>query len=110
VKFLVDAQLPNRLVALLKRAGNDAKHTIELPNGNRSTDREVAEIADVEGRVVATKDRDFRDGHLGLTSGCTCDLPPPASRLVPAAVERRLASGWRSGRTVRFRRMNGRTG
>jgi len=64
VKFLVDAQLPIRLAELLNRAGHDAKHTIELPNGNRSTDREVAEIADLEGRVVVTKDRDFRDGHL----------------------------------------------
>ena len=39
-------------------------HTIELPDGNRSTDREIAQVADAEGRVVVSKDRDFRDGHL----------------------------------------------
>ena len=34
-------------------------HTIDLPDGNRSTDREIARVADAEGRVVVTKDRDF---------------------------------------------------
>jgi len=64
VKFLVDAQLPARLTDLLNRAGHDAIHTSELPNGNRSTDREIAQAADGRGRVVVTKDRDFRDSHL----------------------------------------------
>jgi predicted nuclease of predicted toxin-antitoxin system len=64
VKFLIDAQLPARLAQLLKRAGHDAVHTSELPAGNRSTDRQVARFADDGGRVVVTKDRDFRDGHL----------------------------------------------
>lgn len=39
-------------------------HTSELPDGNRTTDVRVAEVADGEDRVVVTKDRDFRDGHL----------------------------------------------
>jgi predicted nuclease of predicted toxin-antitoxin system len=64
VKFLIDAQLPARLAELLTRAGHDAIHTVELPNGNRSTDREIVQLADVASRVVVTKDRDFRDGHL----------------------------------------------
>lgn len=64
MKFLVDAQLPARLAELLKQAGHDAIHTRELPNGNRSTDRKIAQVADTEDRVVVTKDRDFRDGHL----------------------------------------------
>ena len=64
MRFLVDAQLPARLAELLKGAGHDAIHTRELPNGNRSTDREIAQVADTEGQVVVTKDRDFRDGHL----------------------------------------------
>jgi predicted nuclease of predicted toxin-antitoxin system len=29
-----------------------------------STDRQIAERADADGRVLVTKDRDFRDGHL----------------------------------------------
>lgn len=64
MKFLIDAQLPTRLAESLNRAGHDAVHTIGLPDGNRSTDSEIAQLADAEGRVVATKDQDFRDGHL----------------------------------------------
>jgi predicted nuclease of predicted toxin-antitoxin system len=64
VKLLIDAQLPVRLAQFLTGAGHDTAHTIELPDGNRSTDRQIAWHADREGRVVITKDRDFRDGHL----------------------------------------------
>ncbi len=64
MKFLIDAQLPARLAEFLTGAGHDAIHTTELPNGNRSTDQQIAELADADGRVVVTKDRDFRDGHL----------------------------------------------
>lgn len=39
-------------------------HTSELPEGNRTTDLRIAELADGESRVVVTKDRDFRDGYL----------------------------------------------
>lgn len=53
-----------RLALLLNGAGHEAIHTSDLPNGNASTDAQVAEIADAEDRVVVTKDRDFRDGHL----------------------------------------------
>jgi len=44
-------------------AGHDAIHTLELPDGNRSTDRAVAAAADAEDRVLVTKDGDFRDSH-----------------------------------------------
>lgn len=64
MKFLVDAQLPARLARFLSSAGHDALHTTELPDGNRTTDERIAELADGQGRVVVTKDRDFRDGHL----------------------------------------------
>jgi predicted nuclease of predicted toxin-antitoxin system len=64
VKFLVDVQLPARLALLLNRAGDETIHTSDLPNGNASTDAQVVEIADAQDRVVITKDRDFRDGHL----------------------------------------------
>ena len=63
MRFLVDAQLPRRLVRALAAVGHDATHTLELPEGNRSTDRTVA-AADAEDRVLVTKDADFRDGHL----------------------------------------------
>ena len=64
MKFLIDAQLPARLAEFLNRAGHDAVHTIGLPDGNRSTDSQIAQHADTEDRVVVTKDQDFRDGHL----------------------------------------------
>ena len=64
MKFLVDAQLPARLAALLNSVGHDALHTSDLREGNRSTDAQIVRLADMEARVVITKDRDFRDGHL----------------------------------------------
>ena len=64
MRFLVDAQLPARLARFLADAGHDVVHTSELPDGDRTADARIAEVADGGGRVVVTKDRDFRDGHL----------------------------------------------
>jgi predicted nuclease of predicted toxin-antitoxin system len=64
VKFLLDAHLPARLVRLLNEMGHDAVHVTDLPNGSRSTDAEIAVVADAEDRVVVSKDRDFRNSHL----------------------------------------------
>ena len=64
MKFLIDAQLPARLTRFLNEAGHDALHTSELPDGNRTTDAQIAERADRDERVVVTKDHDFRDSHL----------------------------------------------
>lgn len=64
MRFLVDAQLPARLARLLNEHGHDATHTPELPNGNRTPDDEIAAAADAEGRVVISKDRDFRYSHF----------------------------------------------
>ena len=64
MRFLVDAQLPARLAKFLNNAGHDALHTSALPEGNRTTDAGIAELADRDARVVVTKDSDFRDGHL----------------------------------------------
>ena len=38
MNFLVDAQLPRRMTAWLTAAGADAVHTLDLPDGNRTTD------------------------------------------------------------------------
>jgi len=64
VNFLVDAQIPARLARHLRSAGHDALHCEGLPSGNRSSDAEIAALADAGDRVVVTKDRDFRDAHL----------------------------------------------
>lgn len=59
MNFLVDAQLPRRLTSRLREAGHDARHTLDLPHKNRTTDAEIIEIAARERRVVVTKDADF---------------------------------------------------
>ncbi|TNC19616.1 DUF5615 family PIN-like protein [Amycolatopsis alkalitolerans] len=64
MRFVVDAQLPARLARFLDAAGHDCVHTTALPDGNHSRDEDIAELADAEDRVVISKDRDFRDGHL----------------------------------------------
>ena len=64
MKFVVDAQLPFRLCAFLVDSDCDAVHTTQLEHGNRTTDGEIAELADREQRIVVTKDRDFRNSHL----------------------------------------------
>ena len=64
MNFLVDAQLPRRMTAWLTAAGCDAVHTLDLPDGNRTTDEQINDVADREQRVVVTKDADFVDSHL----------------------------------------------
>ncbi|MGL6161874.1 DUF5615 family PIN-like protein [Microbulbifer sp.] len=59
MKFLVDAQLPRRLSLWLQEQGYDSRHTLDLPEGNRTTDARICAIADTETRVVVTKDADF---------------------------------------------------
>ncbi len=64
MNFLVDAQLPRRLTAWLTAAGCDATHTLDLPDGNRTSDAQVIGVAEREQRVVVSKDADFVDSHL----------------------------------------------
>lgn len=64
MKFLVDAQLPRRTVGWLEAAGCDAHHTLDLPNGNSTADAQLLDLADLEDRVIVTKDVDFVDAHL----------------------------------------------
>lgn len=64
MKFLIDAQLPRRLVYRLSDAGHDAIHTLDLPNGNRTTDVEINNISLRESRVVITKGADFVNSFL----------------------------------------------
>ena len=65
MKFLVDAQLPVRLASRLGQLGHDGHHTSSLPDGNRTTDQQIAALADKDGRVVVTKDADFRNSNIG---------------------------------------------
>ena len=45
MKFLIDAQLPRRLTGLLRAAGYEAVHTLDLPQGDRTSDAEINELS-----------------------------------------------------------------
>ncbi len=64
MNFLVDAQLPRLLAIRLRELGQTARHTLDLSAGNRTSDRDIASIADDEDAIVITKDADFLDAHL----------------------------------------------
>jgi len=66
MRSLVDAQPPRRLAHRLREAGHDALHTLDLPEGNRTTDEEINEISVRDQRVVVTKDADFVNSLLLL--------------------------------------------
>jgi hypothetical protein len=64
VKFLVDAQLPRRMCSWLSSCGHDALHTLDLPQGNRTPDQALIERAELDGRILVTKDDDFVQSRL----------------------------------------------
>jgi predicted nuclease of predicted toxin-antitoxin system len=57
VRFLVDAQLPVRLASRLAELGHDVVRTSSLPDGNRTTDQQIAGLDDRDGRIVVTRTR-----------------------------------------------------
>lgn len=59
MRFLLDAQLPRALGLALRKAGHEAIHTLDLAEGNRTSDQTIALIADKEGYIVVSKDSDF---------------------------------------------------
>ena len=64
MKFLIDAQLPRRLATHLKHAGLEAIHTLELPEGNRTTDQALITLSITTQAVLVTKDSDFVQSFL----------------------------------------------
>ena len=64
MRFLVDAQLPRRLIYVLRDSGHDAIHTRDLPAQNRTPDEVIKQISLTDKRVVITKDADFVSSHL----------------------------------------------
>ena len=64
MKFLVDAQLPKPLSDFLQTLGHDSVHTLELPDGNRTSDDEIIRISVEQERVLVSKDTDFVDSLL----------------------------------------------
>jgi len=64
MKFLLDAQLPQKLSVFLNYKGHDAVHTLDLANKNRSKDSEINTLSLKEQRVVVSKDTDFVESLL----------------------------------------------
>lgn len=75
MKFLVDAQLPRRLVSRLRDAGHEALHTLDLPLGNRTPDATINELSTREGLRHHYQRRRFRK------------LVPPASEAFQAVAD-----------------------
>ena len=46
MNFLIDANLPRRLVRIFQERGHDAVHTLDLPEGNATTDAVLLDYAD----------------------------------------------------------------
>ena len=59
MKFLIDAQPPRGLAAHFRHEGLEAIRTLDLPDGNRTTDRTLNELSIKEQYIVVTKDSDF---------------------------------------------------
>jgi predicted nuclease of predicted toxin-antitoxin system len=64
MKFLVDAHRPPGLCGLLQAAGHDARHTLQLPKQNFTTDNAINALSAKEKLVVISKDTDFYYSHL----------------------------------------------
>ena len=64
MKFLIDAQLPRRLAQQLEAAGVETTHTLDLPQGNRTTDQSLITLSLKEQCVIVTKDSDFVESFL----------------------------------------------
>ncbi len=54
MRFIVDAQLPRRLAHELAASGHDVRHTLDLPQENRTPDGDITALAATEDRVVVT--------------------------------------------------------
>lgn len=59
MRFIVDAQLPRSLAIWLKEQGTDTIHTLDLPEANKTSDKEIIRLSTYESRIVITKDNDF---------------------------------------------------
>jgi predicted nuclease of predicted toxin-antitoxin system len=70
LRFLIDAQLPPRLVRMLRRAGHDADHVFDL-DLLAKPDVQIWSHAERTGATILTKDSDFAGLRLRATSGPT---------------------------------------
>ena len=64
MKFLLDAQLPPTLRQLFIDKGYNCIHTLDLKQGNNTSDKEINSISVNEKRILITKDSDFFDSFM----------------------------------------------
>lgn len=57
-------KLPRRLVDFFREQGCDVIHTLSLPEGNYTQDSDVIRYADMQQRIVVSKDADFVNSFL----------------------------------------------
>lgn len=72
MKFLFDAHISPRLASRLFALSHDSIHVSTMPSGNATGDDDIIALADREGRVVVTKDSDFRNARRD--TGCPARL------------------------------------
>jgi predicted nuclease of predicted toxin-antitoxin system len=59
MNFLIDANLPRRLIRVFQERGHYAVHTLDLPEGNATPNTALLDYSEQNNCVVATKDSDF---------------------------------------------------
>jgi predicted nuclease of predicted toxin-antitoxin system len=59
MNFIIDANLPRRLVNVFHERGHHAVHTLDLPDGNATEDIAILQYSDENDCVITTKDSDF---------------------------------------------------
>lgn len=64
MKFLLDAQLPPSLKRVFIDNGFDCIHTLDLEQGNDTSDKLINKISVAEQRIWVTKDSDFFDSFV----------------------------------------------
>lgn len=83
MRFLLDQNRSPRLAELLREAGHDAVHTLEL-GLERASDEVLLALADRERRVVVTGDTDF-GALLALTRNSSPSVILFRARRMPDA-------------------------
>ncbi|GDY11614.1 hypothetical protein LBMAG53_04920 [Planctomycetota bacterium] len=64
MNWLIDAQPPRRLAQVFRNVGHQARHTLDLSDGNRTPDSDIVRLAALDGSIVVTKDDDFADSFF----------------------------------------------
>ncbi|MEO8356619.1 MAG: DUF5615 family PIN-like protein [Chloroflexota bacterium] len=59
MNFLIDANLPRRLVRIFQERGHAAVHTLDLSDRNATADAALLDYSEQNNCVITTKDSDF---------------------------------------------------